>query len=221
MGEAKPSLFDIRYVRPYWTLPRIQKYVNSNGHAVIWSIKIKHVLEVRSWFHKVVYILYLILKWRGKCTIPIHICRQNGYSTNKSTHKPSNHFGKAPKTTNARITHTHTFRFCYAQYMGSHHKSIFWWITHPNPNCTFCPNNAIDTWPRLLSTCSSPHIKGLCIDRHNKAVHHIVHTFQSNQHIISYTLVNARNQTLSTPWHHIPKLTTTMFMHYPPMYMPS
>jgi hypothetical protein len=78
--------------------------------------------------------------------------------------------------------------------MGNHRKNIFWPLTHPNPNCTLCPNNEIDTWPHLLSTCPNPHIKKLRIARHNKAVHQIVHTLQSNKNTRFYTLTNAGNQ---------------------------
>ena len=53
--------------------------------------------------------------------------------------------------------------------MGNHRKHIVWPNLYSNPNYTLCPNNTIDTWPHLLSTCSNPQIKGLRIARHNKA----------------------------------------------------
>ena len=74
--------------------------------------------------------------------------------------------------------------------MGNHRKHIFWPNLYPNPNYTLCPNNAIDTWLHLLSTCSKPHIKGLHIACHNKAVH----TLQTSKHTRYYTLVNAGHQ---------------------------
>ena len=39
-----------------------------------------------------------------------------------------------------------------------------------------------------------PHIKGLRIAHHNKTVHQIAHTLQSNKHTRYYTLINASNQ---------------------------
>lgn len=65
--------------------------------------------------------------------------------------------------------------------MGNHKKHIFRSTRHSNPNCTLCPRNEIDTWPHLLSQCSSQYIKGLGITRHNKALHHIVHSLQLNK----------------------------------------
>ena len=56
------------------------------------------------------------------------------------------------------------------------------------------PNNTMDTWPCLLSTCSNPHIKGLRIARHNKAVDQISHTLQSNKYTRYYKVINADNQ---------------------------
>ena len=53
--------------------------------------------------------------------------------------------------------------------MRNHGKSILWPLTYPNPNCTFCPNHEIDTWPHLLSTCTHPHIKNLCIAQQSSA----------------------------------------------------
>ena len=64
---------------------------------------------------------------------------------------------------------------------------------HPNPNNTLCPNNMVNTWPHLLYTCSNPHIKGLHIVRHNKAIHQIAHTLQSHKHTRFYTLIIIRN----------------------------
>ena len=89
-------------------------------------------------------------------------------SNDQINHKLSNQFWRDLKTTNAWIAQT--------------------------SNCTLCPNNTIDTWPHLLSTCSNPHIKGLCIARHNKAIHQIIHKLQSIKHTRYYTLINAGNQ---------------------------
>ena len=69
----------------------------------------------------------------------------------------------------------------YTQYMDNHRKHTFSPTTHSNPNCTLCPRNEIDTWPHLLSQCSSQYIKGPRITRHNKALHHIVHSLQLNK----------------------------------------
>lgn len=41
--------------------------------------------------------------------------------------------------------------------------------THPNPNYTLCPNNKINTWPHLLSTCLNPHTKEFRKAYHNNA----------------------------------------------------
>ena len=65
---------------------------------------------------------------------------------------------------------------------------------HSKPNFTLCPNNVIDTWPHLLFKCSHPHIKGLQIARHKKAVHRIAHTLQSNKHTRCYILINVGNE---------------------------
>ena len=75
--------------------------------------------------------------------------------------------------------------------MGNHRKSIFWPLTHPNPNCTLCHRNERDTWPHLLSTCEHPYLKGLRIARHNKAVQLITQTLQANKHTRFLTKANA------------------------------
>jgi ribonuclease HI len=103
--------------------------------------------------------------------------------------KLSNHFWNNDQIPDTQITQTLKFRF--AQYMGNHRKSIFWPLTHPNPNCTLCNRNERDTWPHLLSICEHPYLKGLRIARHNKAVHLITQTLQANKHTRFFTIVNA------------------------------
>ena len=75
--------------------------------------------------------------------------------------------------------------------MGNHRKHIFWPNIYPNPNCTLCLDKALDTWPHILSTCSNQHLKGLCVARHNKAIHQIARTLQSSRHTRYYPLINA------------------------------
>lgn len=89
--------------------------------------------------------------------------------------------------------------------MGNHRKNIFWPLTHPNPNCTLCPNNDRDTWPHLLSTCENPHIKGLRISRHNKAVHLVAQTLQANKFTRFFTLINAGNFNNKPPESTVPE----------------
>ena len=69
-------------------------------------------------------------------------------------------------------------------------KKHSWPTTHPNPNCTLCPNDATNTWSHLLSICSNQHIKGLWVGHHNNAAHQTVHTLQSNKHTCYYILIN-------------------------------
>lgn len=97
-----------------------------------------------------------------------------------------------PNISNAQITQT--LKFWYAQYMCNHQNHIFWPLTHPNPNCTFCTNNEINTWPHLLSKCINHNIKGLRIACNNKVSHQIVQTLQSNKHPRFYTFTNACNK---------------------------
>ena len=97
-------------------------------------------------------------------------------SNDQIHHKLSNQFWKNPSTTDAQTTQTLKLR--YAQHMGNHLRNIVWSTLFPNPNCALCPNNAIDTWPHLLSTYSNQHLEGL----HNKAIHQIVHKLQSSKH---------------------------------------
>lgn len=74
---------------------------------------------------------------------------------------------------------------------GQSSKNIFWPTTHPNQNCTLCPSNELDTWPHLLSTCLHQYMKkGLRIAWHNKPIHHIAHTPQSNEHTQFHTQPN-------------------------------
>ena len=113
-------------------------------------------------------------------------------SNDQINHKFSNQLWENPGTTDAQIALT--LKFWYAQYMGNDRKNIFWPNLYPNLQCTLSLNNTIDTWPHLLSTCSNPHIKEVCISRHNKAVHQIVHTLYSNKYTRYYTLINACNQ---------------------------
>ena len=80
-------------------------------------------------------------------------------------HKLSNHSWKAQGISDVQMTQTLKIR--YAQYVGNHKENLFWPTAHPNPNCTMCPNNAINTWPHLLSTCPNKHINCLCIAHHN------------------------------------------------------
>ena len=87
----------------------------------------------------------------------------------------------------------HSLKFQYAQYMGNHRKNIFWPLKFQNPNCTLCHKNDRDTWPHLLSMCEHPYLKGLKIARHNKAVHLITQTLQTNKYTWYYTLTNASN----------------------------
>ena len=108
--------------------------------------------------------------------------------------KISNQLWKNPGITDAQITQF--LKFTSAQYMGNHRKHIFWPNMYPNPNCTLCPNKALDTWPHILSTCSNQHSKRLRIARHNKAIHQIGRTLQSSRHTRCYTLINAGNQNL-------------------------
>ena len=105
-------------------------------------------------------------------------------------------FCKDPTIIDAQIAQIVKLR--YAQYMGNHLKNIFQPNLYPNPNCTLCPNNTIDTWPHLLSTSSNPHIKWLHIAHDNKAIHQIIHMLHPIKHMRYYTLINAGNQ-YSTP----------------------
>lgn len=73
---------------------------------------------------------------------------------------------------------THTLKFRYAQDMGNHQENLLWPTTHTNPNYTLCSQNTIDTWPHLLSTCTSEHLKGLCIALDNKVIHQVAHTHE-------------------------------------------
>lgn len=50
-----------------------------------------------------------------------HICIKKWLSNNQINHKLSKHFMKAPSMSDAEITHT--LKFCYAEYIGSHMKS--------------------------------------------------------------------------------------------------
>ena len=105
--------------------------------------------------------------------------------------KLSNHFWKNEAVIDAQITQTLKFR--YAQYMGNHRKTIFWPLTHQDPNYTLCHLNDKDTWPHLLSTCEHPYLKGLRITQHNNAVHLITQTLLANKNTRFYTLTNASN----------------------------
>ena len=80
--------------------------------------------------------------------------------------------------------------------MSKHRKKYLLAQPIPKPNCLLCPNNTIDTWPHLLSTCSNPHIKGLCIAHHNKAVHQFAHTLHLNKYTRCCTLIHVGNQHL-------------------------
>ena len=88
---------------------------------------------------------------------------------------------------------TQTLNFSFAQYMGTHRKNIFWPLKFQNPNCTLCHINDRDTWPRLLSMCEHPYLKGLQIARHNKTAQLITQTLQANKHTRFYTLTNTCN----------------------------
>ena len=142
------------------------------------------------------------------CKIQIHIRWQMDVQQTNQW-KILNHFYKASDIFDAQIRQNLNFQ--YAQYMGNHQKSIFWPLTYPKPNCTFCSNHKINTWPHLLSTCTHPHIKGLRIARDNKAVDQIAHTLQSNKHTRCYTLVNVGNQL--APRHHNPGIINPTHMH--------
>ena len=124
-------------------------------------------------------------------------------SNDQINHKFSNQFWKNPGTIDAQITQT--LKVQYAQNMGNHRKHIFWPNLYPNPNCTLCSNNIIDTWPHLLSTCSNSHMKGLRIAHHNKAVHQSVHRLQSNKHTRYYTLVIVGHQNVIPQDNKIPQ----------------
>lgn len=79
--------------------------------------------------------------------------------------------------------------------MGNHYNNLFWPTTHPSKSKFHIkPNKAIDTLPHLLSICSNPHIKGFWIAKHNKVVHQIAHTLQSNIHTRSFILINVGHQ---------------------------
>jgi transposase-like protein len=114
-------------------------------------------------------------------------------SNDQINHKLSNQFWKNPRITNAQITQTLKFR--YAQYMGNHRKNLFWPNLFPNPKCTLCPQQYHRKHGHTYSLhVQTPHRKGLCIARHNKGVHQIAHTLQSNKFTRYYTLINAGNQ---------------------------
>ena len=67
--------------------------------------------------------------------------------------KLPNHFWNALGISDAQFTQT--LKSQYAQYMGNHRKNIFRPQTYPNSNWTFCANHEINTWPHLLSTCTT------------------------------------------------------------------
>ena len=78
------------------------------------------------------------------------------------------------------------------------------------------PNNVVDTWPNLMSTCSSQHIQKLhipppTVKRHVNSPQHS----NPNKHIRFYTLINAGTQTLD-PRYNIPRLATPTHMSATP-----
>ena len=115
----------------------------------------------------------------------------NGYLTRKLTKSSQTTFGKPHAYPMQQLHKLSNFNM--PKYMGNHWDNVLWPLTHPNPNCTFYPNYEINTWPQSLSTCTHPHIIGLCIGRHNKAVHQTTHKLQLNKHTRCYTLVNVAN----------------------------
>ena len=64
--------------------------------------------------------------------------------------------------------------------MGNHQEIVFRPLTHSKLNCTIGPNNIINTWPQLLSTWPNQHMKRLWMAYHNKAIHQMLCTLQSN-----------------------------------------
>lgn len=54
----------------------------------------------------------------------------------------------------------------------------------PTP-IALCPLNDQDTWPHLLFKCENQHLEGLRIARHNKAMHLITQTLQTNKQTIT------------------------------------
>ena len=104
----------------------------------------------------------------------------------------SKHFWKASRISNAQITQTlKSDPICPIH--GKPPKEHLLDTNISNPNYTLFTNHEIDMWPNLLSTCTHPHIKGLCTTRHNKIVHQIALTLQSNKHTRCYRLVNVGN----------------------------
>lgn len=68
-----------------------------------------------------------------------------------------------------------TLKFHNGQYMGNCRKHLFWPTKFPSIYCILCGKDIhnVDTWPHLLAACKHLVIKGLQLDRHNKALFRI------------------------------------------------
>ena len=76
---------------------------------------------------------------------------------------------------------------------------MIWSITFPSPNYTLCTKNKRNTSPHLLSTFNNQYLKGLIIVIHNKSIHLIAHTLQTNKFTRFFTFVNIETHDSSPP----------------------
>ena len=80
----------------------------------------------------------------------------------------SNTFWNNPQISEKQIKQLIKFRT--NQYMGNARKHLFWPLRYPTITCSLYNTNSIDTWPHVLLNYPQPHLHGLRIQRHNKAV---------------------------------------------------
>ena len=101
----------------------------------------------------------------------------------------SNNFWKNPKICEAQIKQLLKFRI--GQYMGNAQKNLFWPTRFPNPTCSLCNLNSIDTWLHVILCCIQQHIHAFHVQRHNKAVWEIKKLLLSHPSTRYFTLMNA------------------------------
>jgi ribonuclease HI len=133
--------------------------------------------------------------------IPKQPSVQKWTSNDALDHTLSNAFWKDPKISQTHISQILKFR--NGQYMGNCRKHIFWPKAFPSIFCALCNQHStnIDTWPHLLASCHHPVIKGLHMDRHNKALNHIREMFLTH-HLTRWKCLTNGSSTPTNPCEH-------------------
>ena len=125
------------------------------------------------------------------------------WTHNENIHNAlSNNFWNNPHISEAQIKQL--IKFCTRQYMGNTRKHLFWPNQFPNPKCTLCPTQSINTWTHVLLNYTQHHLHAIRTQCHNKVVWEIRKLLLSHPTSRNSILMNAGTFNNNPPENTVP-----------------